>query len=301
MNEFKHNEMLAFKEVVLVFVLFLIAVGTSYACECEPKDKLDISDWNNTELIMEAELVLYKKSFQAVHMKFDFHKLHKGEEPPTQIDIFIPNNKQHSLLHAIPNPKVGESWILFIRKEIKENKTFYRIQDSSDVDFCGLSRPIKDDDGYLVFLEDVFNTSEGMREYFNHDNQLVAKGMFQKHIPEGKWEYHDHASKSYFTGKYKNGKKDGEWEKYTYAFKEEHILLDIYRYDNGKLKTSKHFNYIGEIKSSTKYFEDYKIVDMYYKGIVRKSITKSYDNKVLFYKKFDEEGKLIEQKDLMED
>lgn len=287
-------DILALKRFPILFFLILCA-KISIACDCETKQQLEISDWNDTHIILVADLLFFKKNFHATILKFNVDKVYKGKYPKNELDIFISKEKSHKILHNISNPKMGDKWVLFLQVETKNDKTFFRLTESKNSDFCALSRPLIGKDAYLHYLKDIKKSSKGYQKYYNEAQILIAEGNYRKGQPTGKWEYHNPNTKTSLIGYYKNGGKDGVWEVTGLNFKQELVTLESQIYEAGILTKIKRFNYIGELKSKTFFHEDYKLVYMYHKNILRQEITKTYDNKILAFKKYNKKGEVIKQ------
>lgn len=228
----------AFGYHFIALIFSLLITTELQACRCFYQPELYINNWNDTELIFEAHLSLYKYGLQISKFVFTPKKIFKGELSKEPITIHLKTKGSHKFTHAIPKIESGQNWIVFAQKQTVGDKVFYELAETLDPEFCALSRPVHDlalTDPYLQFLLNFKTPLEGNMQFKDAEGRVIAKGKYHHGAADGSWKYYDEAANLSLAGRYVNGKREGEWHIYRQHFSGKQILDRKDFYIKGKL------------------------------------------------------------------
>lgn len=231
------------KKLLTFFLLFSSYV--LFACECENKVNLDVRDWNDSDVIFSAVLSQYSETLKFKKLTFSISTVYKGKVQKKTIQFYISNITNHLALHHVKKISVGQNWIVFASKLMRNNSEYFKLVEGDKDGYCMLTKPIAKDDNYLSFIKQVKKTPFLKDHSFLKDKKIIAKGSLENLIPIGKWKYFNSAN-DYWEGDYNRGKKNGKWLHKASNFKKETVVIGLERYKDGKIKERIEYNYVGQ-------------------------------------------------------
>jgi len=252
---------------VLSFMTMLPLV--SQACNCQPTEKIDIKTVNDAENIFVAKLLGHARVPQATKLEFELIESIKGKNRK-KLTVYI---KKHKGMHHVDTLYSDQEWIVFGRFEKVRGKKYFRFTSVSS-DFCATSRPLKPNDTYLEFLNDVL-ANIGKQSY-KKDDTIFAIGRLKNGAPVGKWIY-SMVANYYWEGQYKKGKRSGWWFYKFSGSSEKTLTLEKWKYKCGNLVGKYVYNYIGELRSEEHHTEDEIRTTFYNNGRVWLKIIKDLE------------------------
>ena len=252
----------------LFFIICLLFVKYSFACDCESKPEIDIRDLNDSPIVFSATLTQFENKEGVTNLTFSISKVYKGKLGKKPIRFSIAKEEVHDdVLHHIDTIFTGQKWIVFstyfkknddLKLKLKQsNHTDFKnkedlilkLKQSNHTDYCMLSKPITFEDPYLAFIEKVFQNRKSTNKIYFADSVAFAVGSLKNNFPTGIWKYY--ASKNldhYWEGTYVRGRRDGIWIEKAVNYKEELVVICEKTYQSGILKEHIKYNYIGDKK-----------------------------------------------------
>lgn len=276
---------------ILNLLILLFSIQTAFACECDNKTQLDIRDWNDTEIILTGILTKYSETKKVKNLTFSVSRIYKGKILTKNISFQVLKDEDHEALHHVEKIQLGQKWILFASKSIKNKNIFYQLNEESEDGFCMLSKPIKEQDPYLNFIKKTLK-KPFLREHAFYKNQKIfAKGSIQNLEAIGLWKYYI-SKTNYWEGNYSNGKRNGKWIHKAVNFKNEGVTIGVETYKNGELTERIQYNYVGQKKLQEIYNKTTK-TRIFYQGryisakwivdrIQKTTLVENYKNGKLF-------------------
>jgi len=286
------------KLVFLVFLTLCCAVNLSYACDCEAVSKPGAADWNDADAIFTAKLLGYKLGVVGM-LKFKPQKHYKGKVDPI-ITLYFQPGKSHTLLHAVTEFNPGDEWIVFVSKEIRRGKVYYRLKDSPLRTVCALSRPLNEShkqDPYILFLKEMVKKANGYQKMYDEEGRLLAEGQYANKIPVAEWAYYNPSRKIRISGDYAEGRREGEWSHVKERGNEDKQLIRKTIYQKGVLVEIQDYSYTGEI-SLKKILTDSTESRHYFwhDGMIKSKVTFNLEDNTTHSVKYSENGVVKEER-----
>ena len=266
-------------------------------CECEQKMELEVSDWNDVDMIFTAKL-LHVKVGLVGSAKFKIIHSYRGN-PDSIVTIYYNPRNSHLLYLPQADFKVGGKWIIFGDQISPMNTSLLRFKRTDQKSLCALSRPVNieaGDDPYISFLDEMLKTEDGPFEQYNAENELVAIGSYSKLLPTSSWTYIDNDLDLRYTGNYIEGQRQGEWIKVRAKENSAEIVVRRIHYDHGDPVEILDYNLTGKI-SLKKILNDTSEIRIYYgyDGKIKAETTTDPERGSKHIKKYDYNGLLSEE------
>ena len=225
--------------------LFLLSFHIVFACECDNKTSLDIKDWNDTEIIFTGVLTKFSETNGVKNLTFTISRIYKGSIHKKFIDFRAFKEEDEEALHHVEKISLGQTWVVFASKNLKNNTITYTLNEETDDGYCMLTRPINEQDSHLTFIKNIVKKPY-LKDYtFYNGKRIFAKGSIQNLQPIGAWKYFS-SDNDYWEGNYSNGKRNGKWLHTAKNYKKQNVTIGFDNYTNGKLKERVEYNYVGQ-------------------------------------------------------
>ena len=169
----------------LLSIVFLLFVNFSFACECVAKPGINIKDLNDTDFIFTGILSQFEKVEGKIELTFQISNILKGRVNNKSIKFSIDKDKNHDdVFHHIDSIYKGQKWIIFSTIFQMNDKSIYKLKESNDTDYCMLSKPLVDNDSYLLFINETFKNSNNSIKTYTKKKVVFAKGSLKNKFPK---------------------------------------------------------------------------------------------------------------------
>ncbi len=293
--------MTAFFTKFLYASLFLLILysGEINACSCREKLSPTVMDLNDSELVFTATLLEYKIGMAVVSLKFRTNHGYKGTLDQVVTFYFKPKIG-HTLFNKDVKFEEQEDWIIFARKKVIGERSYYRLIDDGGGKYCALSRPIMgnpDKDPYLLYLAKMEKQTNGFQKFYNEEDLLIAEGKYEDNNPISEWKYYKPSGELQISGNYMFGKREGEWLKYTTTSKVKDVVIQKRFYHQGELREIHDLKYSGSV-TFKKILSDTAEIRHYlnHDGSVKSSIHKNKDDNSMNTINYYDNGVIREKK-----